>query len=276
LLDYTSRTGRFVISTHPQIACKGLAKQFVNHSKSLFAFRDVSFQIKPSEFVCVLGPSGCGKTTLLRTIAGLETPTEGELFIASAQNDLSADIGMIFQDQGLFPWMTVYRNLAFILENNAGIAKAAIPDIVTEFLTKVGLEKFSHYYPHQLSGGMKQRVSIARGFATRPEILLMDEPFVFLDFQTRLYLHALLLSLWQAQQKTVVFVTHDIEEAVLLADRIIVMTARPGTIKQIIDLELERPRDIFSVRESPDYLKYVHVITELLRDEMQLTMQQEW
>jgi NitT/TauT family transport system ATP-binding protein len=224
----------------------------------------------------VLGPSGCGKTTLLRTIAGLETPTEGELFIASAQNDLSADIGMIFQDQGLFPWMTVYRNLAFILENNAGIAKAAIPDIVTEFLTKVGLEKFSHYYPHQLSGGMKQRVSIARGFATRPEILLMDEPFVFLDFQTRLYLHALLLSLWQAQQKTVVFVTHDIEEAVLLADRIIVMTARPGTIKQIIDLELERPRDIFSVRESPDYLKYVHVITELLRDEMQLTMQQEW
>lgn len=276
MLDYTSRTGRFVISTHPQIACKGLAKQFVNHSKSLFAFRDVSFQIKPSEFVCVLGPSGCGKTTLLRTIAGLETPTEGELFIASAQNDLSADIGMIFQDQGLFPWMTVYRNLAFILENNAGIAKAAIPDIVTEFLTKVGLEKFSHYYPHQLSGGMKQRVSIARGFATRPEILLMDEPFVFLDFQTRLYLHALLLSLWQAQQKTVVFVTHDIEEAVLLADRIIVMTARPGTIKQIIDLELERPRDIFSVRESPDYLKYVHVITELLRDEMQLTMQQEW
>ncbi|MGD8640486.1 MAG: ABC transporter ATP-binding protein [Gammaproteobacteria bacterium] len=253
-----------------------MAKQFVNHSKSLFAFRDVSFQIKPSEFVCVLGPSGCGKTTLLRTIAGLETPTEGELFIASAQNDLSADIGMIFQDQGLFPWMTVYRNLAFILENNAGIAKAAIPDIVTEFLTKVGLEKFSHYYPHQLSGGMKQRVSIARGFATRPEILLMDEPFVFLDFQTRLYLHALLLSLWQAQQKTVVFVTHDIEEAVLLADRIIVMTARPGTIKQIIDLELERPRDIFSVRESPDYLKYVHVITELLRDEMQLTMQQEW
>lgn len=224
----------------------------------------------------MLGPSGCGKTTLLRTIAGLETPTEGELFIASAQNDLSADIGMIFQDQGLFPWMTVYRNLAFILENNAGIAKAAIPDIVTEFLTKVGLEKFSHYYPHQLSGGMKQRVSIARGFATRPEILLMDEPFVFLDFQTRLYLHALLLSLWQAQQKTVVFVTHDIEEAVLLADRIIVMTARPGTIKQIIDLELERPRDIFSVRESPDYLKYVHVITELLRDEMQLTMQQEW
>ncbi|MGD8566967.1 MAG: ABC transporter ATP-binding protein [Gammaproteobacteria bacterium] len=236
----------------------------------MLAYQDVSFQIRPSEFVCVLGPSGCGKTTLLRTIAGLETPTDGELFIASSGEDLDADISMIFQEQGLFPWMTVYRNLAFILENNPRFDKQEIPSVVTEFLTRVGLEKFSQYYPHQLSGGMKQRVSIARGFATQPEILLMDEPFVFLDFQTRMHLHALLLSLWQAQRKTVVFVTHDIEEAVLLADRIIVMTARPGRVKLVIDVELPRPRDIFSVRESPDYLNYVHVITEQLKEEMQL------
>ena len=260
------------ISKHSQIACKGLAKRFFNQGEQLTAYQDISFQVLPREFICVLGPSGCGKTTLLRTIAGLEAPTEGELFIASSREGMSADIGMIFQEQGLFPWMTVYRNLAFILENNPGIDKGEIPQIIDEFLTKVGLEKFSRYYPHQLSGGMKQRVSIARGFATRPEILLMDEPFVFLDFQTRMHLHALLLSLWQVQQKTVLFVTHDIEEAVLLADRIIVMTARPGSIKQIINIDLPRPRDIFSVRESADYLNYVHVITELLKEEMQLTM----
>ena len=175
---------------------------------------------------------------------------------------------MVFQEQGLFPWMTVYNNLAFVLENNPNIDNKSILGIANEFLEKVGLEKFSQYYPHQLSGGMKQRVSIARAFSTRPEIMLMDEPFVFLDFQTRLNLHALLLTLWESYQKTVVFVTHDIEEAVLLADRVFIMTARPGKIKEVIDINLERPRDIYSVRHSQVFLEYTKTITTLLKQEM--------
>lgn len=200
----------------------------------------------------------------------MESPTEGELFVGSSKPDLTPAISMVFQEQGLFPWMTVYRNLAFVLENNQEIPASEVSSIANEFLSKVGLEKFAHYYPHQLSGGMKQRVSIARGFATRPEIMLMDEPFVFLDFQTRLSLHAILLSLWQSYKKTVVFVTHDIEEAVLLADRVIVMSARPGTIKEIIDINLERPRDLLEIRHSEKFINYIQSITGLLKEEMQL------
>ncbi len=257
-------------SNHAQIACAELTKRFVNKGDILDAYENISFQVLPQQFVCILGPSGCGKTTLLRTIAGLEQPTGGELFVGSSQPDLAPDVGMVFQEQGLFPWMSVYQNLSFILENNTKIDNQDIPEIVHEFLGKVGLDKFSQYYPHQLSGGMKQRVSIARGFATRPEILLMDEPFVFVDFQTRLKLHALLLSLWQSYQKTVVFVTHDIEEAVLLADKVIVMTSRPGRIKKILDINLDRPRDIFTVRQSKVFLDYIQSITNLLKDELQL------
>ncbi|WP_455220932.1 ABC transporter ATP-binding protein [Kaarinaea lacus] len=255
---------------YPQIACMQLCKRFENKGEVLTAYEDISFDVQPSEFVCLLGPSGCGKTTLLRTIAGLETATEGELVVKAAGSDAYPEISMVFQEQGLFPWMTVYKNLAFILENNPNFGDSEIPGLVSEFLARVGLEKFAKYYPHQLSGGMKQRVSIARGFVTRPEILLMDEPFVFLDFQTRLRLHALLLSLWQSYQKTVLFVTHDIEEAVLLADKVIVMTARPGKIKEIIPVNLERPRDIFAIRHTKTFLDYIHSITELLKEEMQL------
>lgn len=257
-------------SQRSQITCTQLSKRFVNKGETLTAYEDISFQVQPSEFVCLLGPSGCGKTTLLRTIAGLETASEGSLKVSATETVENPEIGMVFQEQGLFPWMTVYNNLAFILQNNPKIARRDISGIVNEFLAKVGLEKFAGYYPHQLSGGMKQRVSIARGFVTRPEILLMDEPFVFLDFQTRLHLHALLLSLWQSFQKTVVFVTHDIEEAVLLADKVIVMTARPGRIKEIIDINLERPRDIFAIRHTQTFLDYIQTITGLLKEEMQL------
>jgi NitT/TauT family transport system ATP-binding protein len=235
---------------HPQIACSQLRKRFVNKGEMLTAYEDISFQVQPSEFVCILGPSGCGKTTLLRTIAGLEAPSAGEMLVRAVQADKIPEIGMVFQEQGLFPWMTVYNNLAFILENNPNFSRREIPGLVNEFLNRVGLEKFAGYYPHQLSGGMKQRVSIARGFVTRPEILLMDEP---------------------SYQKTVVFVTHDIEEAVLLADKVIVMTARPGKIKEIIDINLERPRDIFAIRHSQTFLDYIQSITELLKEEMQLT-----
>lgn len=256
---------------HPQISCMQLSKRFENKGEVLTAYEDISFEVQASEFVCLLGPSGCGKTTLLRTIAGLESATEGKLVVTAVNSDANPEIGMVFQEQGLFPWMTVYNNLAFILENNPGFSRSEIPGLVNEILVRVGLEKFAKYYPHQLSGGMKQRVSVARGFVTRPEILLMDEPFVFLDFQTRLHLHALLLSLWQSNQKTVLFVTHDIEEAVLLADKVIVMTARPGKVKDIISINLDRPRDIFAIRHTNAFLDYIHAITGLLKEEMQLT-----
>jgi len=255
---------------HPQISCSQLSKRFVNKGDVLTAYEDISFEVQASEFVCLLGPSGCGKTTLLRTIAGLESATEGQLEVSAVDSDARPEIGMVFQEQGLFPWMTVYHNLAFILENNPGFSRSEIPGLVNKMLARVGLEKFANYYPHQLSGGMKQRVSVARGFVTRPEILLMDEPFVFLDFQTRLHLHALLLSLWQSNQKSVLFVTHDIEEAVLLADKVIVMTARPGKVKDIMSINLDRPRDIFAIRHSKAFLDYIHVITGLLKEEMQL------
>lgn len=208
---------------------------------------------------------------MLKTIAGLEVPSDGELFVGSSSDNLEPEVSMVFQEQGLFPWMTVYNNLAFILQNNPLFNDQEIPQVVNEYLAKVGLDKFSTYYPHQLSGGMKQRVSIARAFCTRPEILLMDEPFVFLDFQTRLNLHALLLSLWQSYQKTVVFVTHDIEEAVLLADKVFVMSARPGKLKEIINVTLDRPRDIYEIRHSAVFLEYTKAITELLKEEMAMS-----
>jgi len=248
-----------------------LTKRFETNGEELYAYDKISFQVAPQEFVCLLGPSGCGKTTLLKTIAGLDLPTDGELFVGSSTTNLSPEISMVFQEQGLFPWMTVYNNLAFILANKPAVDNRDIPGQVNEILEKVGLDKFSNYYPHQLSGGMRQRVSIARAFVTKPEIMLMDEPFVFLDFQTRLKLHALLLSLWQSYRKTVLFVTHDIEEAVLLADRVFVMTARPGKIKEILDIRLDRPRDIYEIRHTKEFLDYTRTITSLLKQELSLS-----
>jgi len=203
-------------------------------------------------------------------MVGLAAQTSGDLVVAPKEGGQAADIGMIFQEQGLFPWMSVRRNVSFILENNANIEKSVIPETVDDILQKVGLSQYADFYPHQLSGGMKQRVSIARSFANRPDILLMDEPFVFLDFQARLKLQSLLLSLWQVNQKTVVFVTHDIEEAVLLADRVMIMSASPGTIKDIVSINLPRPRDIFALKASREFSEYVNGIMQVLKGELGL------
>jgi NitT/TauT family transport system ATP-binding protein len=244
-----------------------LGKRFVNDTQELVAYQDISFQVAQGELYCIVGPSGCGKTTLLRTIAGLETPSGGSLQIHAKQNN-RVQIGMVFQGQGLFPWMSVYANIAFLLSNNPKFNKSDISRITSDYLNKVGLTGFAQLYPHQLSGGMRQRVSIARSFATDPEILLMDEPFVFLDYQTRQTLQELLLELWQQTNKTIVFVTHDIEEAVLLADRIMVMTAHPGRIKRIIVNEISRPRDVVTVRKQAPYLRHVDEVAKLVREEI--------
>ena len=191
-----------------------------------------------------MGPSGCGKSTLLRILAGLEKPSNGKISIHHRKKQ-TTNIAMVFQEHGLFPWMSLRRNIEFILENNPDFQQAAVSDISHEFLSIVGLEKYADYYPHQVSGGMRQRISIARSFANDPELLLMDEPFVFLDFQSRFLLHELLLKIWQGYKKTILFVTHDIEEAIILADRILVFSAQPGNIIADEINHLPRPRNPF-------------------------------
>ena len=225
-------------------------------------------EVTAIEFFCILGPSGCGKTSTLNTIANLEKPTGGKLTIESPAHQDDINIGMVFQQHGLFPWMTIKDNILFVLKNNVKINAQDIHHIADTYLARVGLSKFASYYPHQLSGGMRQRVSIARSFAINPDLLLMDEPFVFVDYQTRLMLQEMLLELWQGTTITILFVTHDIEEAVALADRILVMTAHPGTVKRFVTIPFARPRNIFELRKQPEFIQYVNDITEMIRAEM--------
>ena len=232
-----------------QIQATQLSKSFHDKGRKTTAYKELTFKVGPGEFFCILGPSGCGELKI------------------DSHSSRSADIAMVFQEQDLFPWMSLKDNIRFILENNSQMAGRNIDDICNDFLCRVGLEKFAHYFPHQASGGMRQRVSIARAFANEPDLLLMDEPFVFVDYQTRLALQQLLLTIWHEAQKTVVFVTHDIEEAVLLADRIMVMTSHPGKIKTLIDIDLPRPRNILYLQKQPEYHQYVNNILDLLQEE---------
>ncbi len=250
-----------------QISIAHLNKTFFRKEQRTIAYENLNFQIRQGEFFCILGPSGCGKTSLLRTIAGLESATSGELNIQPLGSAKPGTIGMVFQEHGLFPWMTIRNNIRFLLENNVHMVNRDLDAIVNEFIKLVGLTTFADYFPHQLSGGMRQRVSIARSFANEPDLLLMDEPFVFLDYQTRCALHGLLLEIWQRKKKTVVFVTHDIEEAVFLADRVLVMSAHPGTVKTIVDINLLRPREFLTLRKLPVYQDKVSELMELLREE---------
>lgn len=209
------------------------------------ALKDVSLRIEDHEFVSVVGPSGCGKTTLLRLIAGLITPSSGEIDYGDRSSNGKPLSAMVFQEQGLFPWLSVLDNVAFGLEMQ-GVNQEERHQQALLFIEKVGLGGFAYNYPHELSGGMRQRVALARAFLADPQVLLMDEPFGALDAQTRLVLQEELLRIWSEDKKTVLFITHDIEEAVILSDRVLVMTGRPGNIKEEIPIPLERPRDLFA------------------------------
>ncbi len=211
-----------------------------NHLK---AIADISFIVEAGEFLCIVGPSGCGKSTLLRMLAGLILPDQGQVYLHGKQLDSpSRSVGLVFQKANLMPWRTVFDNVALPLQvQNIDTNEAA--QRVTEALEMVGLKEFVDSYPHQLSGGMAQRVAIARALAHEPEILLLDEPFGALDALTRERLNQELLRLWQVRQETVVMVTHDIREAVFLADRVIVLTQRPGRVAAVIPVDLPRPRD---------------------------------
>lgn len=232
------------------------------------ALENVSFEVPDQQFAVIVGPSGCGKSSLLYLTAGLAEPSDGEIYVGGAKVDgPGADRGMVFQSYTLFPWLTVRENIEFGLKRKR-IAAAERKEIVDFYLNEVGLNNFADNYPKQLSGGMMQRVAIARALANDPQILLMDEPFGALDSQTRMQMQQLLLRIWEHSKKTVVFVTHDIDEAVLLGDRVYVMGARPGHIKEILDVPIERPRTMDMVME-PDFIRMKRQILGLLHDDLQ-------
>jgi NitT/TauT family transport system ATP-binding protein len=225
------------------LSIKDLHKSFRKDDGELVAIEDFNLDIMDGEFVCVLGPSGCGKTTLLRIIAGLEEPTSGKILLKNKEiTGPGSDRGMVFQEFGLFPWRSVRKNIEFGLEIRK-IPKEERRAISDRYIDLVGLKGFETSHPNELSGGMKQRVGIARALANDPAILLMDEPFGALDAQTRNLMQKELLRIWSEMKKTVVFITHSVDEAVFVADRVVVMSARPGKIKSIFDVEWERPRD---------------------------------
>jgi NitT/TauT family transport system ATP-binding protein len=250
-----------------KIKVEGLTKIFYKRNESVVAIQDVSLEIKDGEFVCILGPSGCGKTTLLRILAGLETPSSGEFQIQKAHPNKPLQ-SLVFQEQGVIPWLTVEKNVAFGLKMRK-VPKKIVKERTNYYLKKVGLEKFAKLYPKELSGGMKQRVSIARAFANDPEILLMDEPFAALDEQNKFILQQELLNIWEESKKTVIFITHSIDEAILLSDRIFLMSAQPGHIVQEKKIDLPRPRKMEDVRASEEMAKEFVEIWQHLQKEVQ-------
>jgi NitT/TauT family transport system ATP-binding protein len=239
----------------PHIEVSNVSLTYDTPSGQVPGVERVSFSIETSEFLCIVGPSGCGKSTLLNIIAGFLPPSAGEISIGGkAVTGHGLDRGVVFQDFAqLFPWRTALGNVAFGLEMK-GVGKAAREQIALEQLRMVKLEKFVQSYPHHLSGGMQQRVAIARALAYNPSVLLMDEPFAALDALTRDDMQRLLADVWRETRKTVVYVTHNVAEAVYLADRVLVMTAHPGTVKTEVSIRLPRPRDPLSV-EFLDYQK---------------------
>lgn len=252
----------------PKIELSELRKTFRNRQTATRALDGMDLTVKEGEFVCIVGPSGCGKTTALRILAGLEDATSGSAIIRSSEKSDRPVNSMVFQDQSLFPWLTTIENAAFGLEMR-GISKQQRYEMTEPILDMVGLTKYRDHYPHQLSGGMKQRVSLARAFANDPEVLLMDEPFAALDAQNKLILQDELLWIWESDRKTVVFVTHAIDEALVLGDRVIVMTASPGQIKDDIVVNFDRPRDVATLKASREFGDISLRIWRTLEDEVQ-------
>jgi NitT/TauT family transport system ATP-binding protein len=253
----------------PAIRIRDLRKVF----GQLIAIDGVSLDIAPGEFFMIVGPSGCGKTTLLRILAGLDSVTSGAIEIETPHSQRPVN-SMIFQGDSIFPWMTVWDNAAYGLKMRR-VPSATVKEVVGHYLARTGLTRFAKYYPHQLSGGMRQRVSIARAFANDPEILLMDEPFSALDAQNKLLLQEELLHIWEEHKKTVVFITHSVDEAVFLGDRIMVMTAQPGKVKTFVPVPLARPRNIMELQKMPQYGELIAHIWSSLREEVHRARQQE-
>lgn len=226
-----------------KVKIEGVRKVFQTRNGEMVALNGVDLDIKENEFICVVGPSGCGKSTLLNIIAGLHEPTSGRVLCDGEEvKGTGPDRGVVFQQYALFPWMTVKKNVMFGLELK-GIKGKEAEEIAMKYIKMVQLEDFANHFPKELSGGMKQRVAIARAYAVDPSVLLMDEPFGALDAQTRTQLQQELLETWEKERKTCFFITHDVDEAIILAQRVIIMSARPGRIKEIVEIDIPYPRN---------------------------------
>jgi ABC-type nitrate/sulfonate/bicarbonate transport system ATPase subunit len=246
-----------------KLSVSGVRKVFDARAGEVVALDGVDFEIAEKEFVTVIGTSGCGKSTLLSIIAGLEEETEGEVLVdGEPVYGPGRDRGVVFQSYTLFPWMTAQKNVEFALQGS----RRERSEVAREHLELVGLEGFADAYPSQLSGGMRQRIAIARALSYKPQVLLMDEPFGALDAQTRQLMQELLTTIWEEHRLTVMFVTHDIDEAVFLSDRVLVMTARPGRIKEDIAVGVDRPRT-FEVLTTPEFFEYKGRLLEAVREE---------
>jgi len=257
----------------PKIELRGVGKTYHTAQGTVEALRGIDLRIEEGEFLCLIGPSGCGKSTLLRILAGLHTESCGQVIVRTSQGNDRPPTAVVFQEYAIFPWRTVRDNVAFGLEMR-GVPRPRRLEIASEYLAKVGLARFAHHYPHQLSGGMKQRVALARAFAQDPDILLMDEPFGALDAQTRVVMQEELLRIWEEERKTVVYVTHSIEEAIMLGDQVALMTARPGHVKAVYPVGLPRPREL-KLRTTVEFNRLAQSIWEELVEEVNKSMAQE-
>src|SRR3954470_24492559 len=251
-----------------RLEIEGVSRVFpgVQGGQPTQALQPTNLSIEDNDFITILGPSGCGKSTLLRIVAGLDQPTTGRVLLdGQPVSRPGPDRGMVFQSYTLFPWLTVRENICFGLREK-GMPEAEQARIAEFFIAKVGLAGFERHYPRMLSGGMQQRTALARALANDPKMLLLDEPFGALDNQTRALMQELLLGIWEADRKTVLFVTHDIDEAIFLANRVVVMTARPGRIKCDVAVDLPHPRT-YKVKTAPEFAEYKARLTEEIRAE---------
>jgi NitT/TauT family transport system ATP-binding protein len=262
-----------VANVVPKVSLDGISLSYKTNSKGrLVALDNISLQVKPGEFVCVVGPSGCGKSTLLHLIAGLHQQSSGQVFVdGKPVSGPGTDRILIFQELGLFPWLKVGENVEFGMKMK-NVSKAEREEKVQYYLRLVHLSKFRDSYTHQLSGGMRQRVALARALATEPDVLLMDEPFAALDAQTRDLLHDELERIWAETGRTIIFVTHNVREAVRLGDRVVLMTFRPGRVKQEFPIALPRPRHI----EETDVARTAREILDCLREEINKSLEVEY
>ncbi len=259
----------------PAIRLKQVDKEFTHRGRSIVAIQGVDIDILPGRFVSIVGPSGCGKSTTLSMIAGLAAPNAGQVYVEGQPvRGVQTNVGFIFQRDALLPWKTVLNNVTLgpIFRGwESGKTNAA----ALSWIQRVGLTGFEHHYPYQLSGGMRKRVALAQTMVYNPEIILMDEPFSALDVQTRNMLENELLGIFQEEHKTVLFITHDLEEAIALSDEVIVMTARPGRVKATYPIQLPRPRNVMEIRFDPHYIKLYEKIWNDLRDEVHISFERQ-
>jgi NitT/TauT family transport system ATP-binding protein len=258
-------------ATQAKLELKDISMVFSRRGQRFQALRDVSLQVAAGQFISIVGASGCGKTTVLRIVDGLTTPTRGQVWVdGQPVARPGPDRGFVFQQDALFPWRTVLDNVIFGLEVQ-GKPKREARERADVLVRLVGLSGFEQHFPHELSGGMRQRANLARALTIDPDVLLMDEPFASLDAQTREIMQSELLRIWRSNRKTVLFVTHQIDEAVYLADRVVVMTSRPGQVKAVLDVNLPRPRDL-SVKRTPRFLELVDDIWRMIEEEVKAAL----